>query len=135
MFMNYKFLDLPTNYNFSKTCQKIEQVLRSISSRLEDIEGQKEKDSDHLWLLFLTAMGTDIFSARGDTPYSSWPVMEFHRVCARLNVSGHEQVRAALHRYPHYGEMDGFQTELLLHKTPTTNIIPWSNWRTTFNIA
>ncbi|KAJ9610228.1 hypothetical protein H2200_005005 [Cladophialophora chaetospira] len=134
MFMNFKFLDLPTNYNFSKTCQKIAEVLRGASKRVE--HGRRQAlDSDYLWLLTLTTMGNDIFSARGDIPYSPWPVMEFHRVCDRLKLTGQDDIIAVLHWYPHYAEMDVFLVEVLWLTNPATNIIPWSRWRSLLNHA
>ncbi|OQV05789.1 hypothetical protein CLAIMM_10462 [Cladophialophora immunda] len=142
MLMNFKFLDLPHNYNFSRTCQKIEQVLRSVSQALAR-EPQPAQDSDYLWLLFLAAMGNDIFTARGDIPYSPWPATEFHRVGERLNIAIEAQQQqpaatatatAILRRYPWYAEMDVFILELLCQKQPRAQIISWSRWRDILNI-
>jgi hypothetical protein len=134
MFMNFQFLDFPTNYNFSRTCQRIEDVLHSVSKRLEHAR-QKEMDNDYLWLLFLTSMGNDIFAARGDIPYSPWPVTEFHNVCERLKLIEPHETVAALRRYPHYAEMDVFRAELLSHKAPATHVVAWSTWRSILNHA
>ncbi|KIY03713.1 uncharacterized protein Z520_00404 [Fonsecaea multimorphosa CBS 102226] len=137
MFMNFKFLDLPHNYNFSRTCQKIEQVLTSVSQALAR-EIEPAQDADYLWLLLLVAMGNDIFGARGDIPYSSWPATEFHHVCERLGIivsdQQHQQsVTTILHRYPWYPETDVFLLELLRQKEPRVSIIPWSRWRDILN--
>ncbi|EXJ75444.1 uncharacterized protein A1O5_02140 [Cladophialophora psammophila CBS 110553] len=136
MFMNLKFLDLPHNYNFSKTCQKIEQVLRGVSQPLAQYS-QPAQDSDYLWLLFLAAMGNDIFTARGDIPYSAWPATEFHRVCERLEITEQQRpaATAILRRYPYYAEMDIFILELLVQKAPRRHIIPWSRWCVILNHA
>ncbi|OAP63120.1 hypothetical protein AYL99_02347 [Fonsecaea erecta] len=142
MFMNFKFLDLPHNYNFSRTCQKIEHVLRRVSPALAAAaDTHPAQDPDYLWLLFLAATGNDIFTARGDIPYSSWPATEFHRVCERLRVDADPQQQqqeqqpasAILHRYPWYPEADAFMLELLCQKDPRANIIPWSRWREILN--
>ncbi|ETI25666.1 hypothetical protein G647_02440 [Cladophialophora carrionii CBS 160.54] len=130
MFMNFQFLDLPTNYNFSKTCQKIEEVLQGVSKRVEHAR-RPEQYADYLWLLFLTAMGNDVFSARGDIPYSPWPVTEFHRVRDRLRFADQHEVVAALHAYPRHAKTDVFLVELLDHghdESRTTHIVPWSRW-------
>ena len=135
MFMNFKFQDMPTNYNFSRTCQQIEQVLRIISARLEH-KGQKDQDSDYLWLLFLTTMGTDIFSARGDIPYSPWLAPEFHRVSERLRLTGGQAAMIeTLRRYPYYAEMGIFLPELCSQMAPSAHIISWSRWRDILNHA
>ncbi|EXJ57297.1 hypothetical protein A1O7_07644 [Cladophialophora yegresii CBS 114405] len=137
MFMNFQFLDLATNYNFSKTCQKIEEVLRGVSKRVEHARCT-EQYTDYLWLLFLTAMGNDVFSARGDIPYSPWPVTEFHRIRDRLKFADRNDVVAALHAYPHHAKTDVFLLELLGNghaKSPTTHIVPWSRWRGILNHA
>jgi hypothetical protein len=135
MFMNFQFLDLPTNYNFSKTCQKIEQVLQSVSKRIEHRKLPEYNNHDYLWLLFLTAMGNDVFSARGDIPYSSWPVTEFHAVRERLDFAGPHEVITALHEYPRHAKTDVFLDELLAHEAPLTQIIPWSRWCVILNHA
>jgi hypothetical protein len=134
MFMNFRFLNMATNYNFSKTCHTIEEVLRRVSERVEKA-AEQNINSDYLWLLFLTAMGNDVFSARGDMPYSPWPAIEFHNVRARLHVGEDNVAREYLRRYPHYEQMDPFLTELLSHKTPSTNIVRWSEWRIILNHA
>lgn len=134
MFMNFQFLNLPTNYDFSKTCQKIEEVLRSVSKRVKNGR-QNAQDHDYLWLLFLTSMGNDIYSARGDITYSAWPVGEFHRICGRLELAEQPEIAAALYHYPHYGEMDVFLEELLWHRAPRTPIISWTRWRAILNHA
>ncbi|OAL29768.1 hypothetical protein AYO20_09060 [Fonsecaea nubica] len=135
MLMNFKFLDLAHNFNFSKTCQKIEQVLHSVSQALEQAR-QPAQDSDYMWLLFLAAMGNDIFTGRGDVTYSSWPVTEFHCVSERLSVLVDQQSPAAiLRRYPWYPEMDIFLLELLCQREPRAPIIPWSRWRDILNHA
>ena len=136
MFMNFKFLDFPTNFNFGKTCQKIEAAVRRSSKPMTHTT-YVGKLRDYLWLLFLTAMGTDIFTARGDISYSSWPAVEFHRVCGRLHLdtARYEIVAEVLGSYPHYEEMDVFLVELLTAKEPVGNIISWSEWRVILNHA
>ncbi|KIW65907.1 hypothetical protein PV04_08122 [Phialophora macrospora] len=134
MFMNFQFLDLPTNYNFSKTSQKIEQVLQSVSKRVQHGK-QTAHNKDYLWLLFLSAMGNDVFSARGDIPYSPWPVTEFHTVCERLQFAEKHDVVAAMHDYPRHPKTDFFLGELFEHEAPLTSIVPWSRWCVVLNHA
>lgn len=150
MFMNFRFQNLPTNYNFSKTCQKIEGVLRIVAKYIlrHEVELPKGFLSDYLWLLFLTAMGTDVFSARGDIPYSSWPVTQFYWTCKLSELDEEGDITRALRRYPHYAEMDAFRAELLAGRDrgnggadddeetrPKMSLISWAKWRDVLNHA
>lgn len=150
MFMNFKFLNLATNYNFSKTCQKIESLLHVVAKHILRHEFALPKGvlSDYLWLLFLTAMGTDIFSARGDIPYSSWLSTQFHWICKLLELDEENDITCTLRRYPHYAEMNAFRAELLAsrdrdigggdddeERRPKKSLISWVEWRDILNHA
>jgi hypothetical protein len=133
MFMNFKFVDSLANYDFSKTCKKIELVLREIAASREPLT--KAGAGDLLWMLLLTAMGSDLFSARGDISFSSWPATEFHRVLRHLDLGGADEVRAHVRCYPHYAELIIFLDRLLSESNPSTQIVPWPVWKVVLNHA
>lgn len=129
LFMNLRFVDYPSNYDFSKTFQTIESTLRSMKTCLTESVPQSF-DEVYFWVLFMCAMGTDVYSARGNTLYSHWPVSEFHRVCKRLNVVGAIAITARLRQFQYYSEMDAFIQELAADLGESRNgpIISWSRW-------
>jgi hypothetical protein len=129
MFMNFRFVDSPSNYNFSKTFLAIEPVLRAVGAVLREHPSQ-DCDECYLWLLFMCAMGNDVYASRGDIPYASWPASEFHSVCARLGLTDQKETATTLRRFPYYPQMDDLFVALfsLARKAPETSIIPWSRW-------
>lgn len=129
LFMNLRFVDSPSNYNFSKTYQSIEPILRQVSHQSGD-DMEHDQNEVYLWLLLMCAMGGDVYAARGDIPFSGWPAQEFRRVCARLDIKDKDASAATLRRFQYYSEMDEFITELLSYQgeLPNGPIIPWSKW-------
>lgn len=131
LYMNFRFVDSPSNYNFSRSFQSIEPLLRRASNIYsKDPLSHKKHDEAYLWLLFLCAMGNDLFAARGDIPYSPWPVAEFHRVYGRLNFPTENEATDLLRQFPYFRQMDAFVTELLLRQdtAPTTHLVSWPKW-------
>ncbi|KAK4943923.1 hypothetical protein LTR10_016639 [Elasticomyces elasticus] len=128
LFMNLKFVDFPSNYNFSKTFQAIEPVLRCIQHCMDEMPDEFNKA--YLWALFMCAMGNDVYGARGDISYSTWPVPEFLRVCKRRGLTETDALTKILSQFQYFPQMDGFIGELLhgAQSIPVTNIIPWSRW-------
>ncbi|EXJ86725.1 hypothetical protein A1O3_03678 [Capronia epimyces CBS 606.96] len=129
LFMNFRFMDSPNNYNFSKTFQMIEPILRRVSQ--DSGEGvQQEQDDVFLWLLFMCAMGSDVYAARGDIPYSVWPAREFRRVCARRKVTDEASIITLFRQFEYYPQMDDFVKELLSDTVELLDmpIMPWSKW-------
>ncbi|KAI1616854.1 hypothetical protein EDD37DRAFT_59641 [Exophiala viscosa] len=128
LFMNLRFVDSPSNYNFSTTFQAIEPALRSVARYMDDMP--KEFDKAYLWTLFMCAMGNDVYAARGDILYSPWPVPEFFRVCKRMDLTERDAVINILSQFQYYPQMDEFLSEVLhgAQSIPVTNMIPWTRW-------
>lgn len=128
LFMNLRFVDSSSNYNFSKTFQAIEPALRSIAQRMDDMPEVVNKA--YLWMLFMCAMGNDVYAARGDIPYSRWPVPEFSRVCRKMGLTKRTTLTEILCQFQYYPQMEVFMNELLYRadSIPDTNIISWPRW-------
>ncbi|EXJ87860.1 hypothetical protein A1O1_04787 [Capronia coronata CBS 617.96] len=129
LFMNLRFVDSPSNYNFSKTFRQIEPILRMASQVSREVDKQ-EHGVTYLWLLFMCAMGSDVYAARGDIPYSGWPAREFCRLCARFDLKDEGAIAATLGQLHYYPQMDDFIKALRSFTGESLDmpLISWSKW-------
>jgi hypothetical protein len=132
--MNFHWMDLPINYDFSKTFPAIEPILRRCSKSISSTRPAIQ----HLftWLLFLCAMGDDVFSARGDLDFSGWAAYMFQSSCNDMKVGEPKLAKAMLLAVAYEEDlMDEFLEVALLHPRtkPLEPLLPFSTWKKILN--
>jgi hypothetical protein len=129
LFMNLEFCESSSNYNFSKLFQAIEPALRSVSDDLITADSASDREL-YLWLLFMCALGSDVYSARGDISYSRWPAGIFGQLRKHLQLHSLQDVKRVLHTFLYHDVVDEFLVGLLLDvgETPTGSILTWTRW-------
>jgi len=129
LFMNLEFCESPSNYNFSNFFLAIEPALRSVSDHLINAESISDRHLC-LWLLFMCALGNDVYSARGDIPYSDWPAYTFRQFRKQLLLHSQEDVKKVLHTFLYHDAVDEFLVRLLspVGDAPSRCIISWARW-------
>lgn len=130
LFMNLEFCESSSNYNFSKPFQSIEPILRSLTDDIitEHLTSVREL---HLWLLFMCALGNDIYSARGDIPYSGWPARTFHRLRNQMQLVRVEHVKQVLEQFLYHDDVVTDFLESLLPNEglrPKHSLMSWTAW-------
>lgn len=132
--MNFHWMDLPINYDFSKTFPAIEPVLRSSATSITS--APPEMKQLFAWLCFLCAMGDDIFSARGSLDFSGWPALTFRTTCQELRLTEPKLAKVMLLGIAYEEDiMDDFLHAVLAHSEikPTEPLLPFSRWREILN--
>lgn len=134
LFMNLEFCESSSNYNFSKLFQAIEPALRSVSEDLIKADSASDREL-YLWLLFMCALGSDVYSARGDITYSRWPAGIFGRLRKQLQLHNLEDVKKVLHTFLYHDVVDDFLVGLLLNvgEIATGPILSWTRWCSILN--
>ncbi|KEF61368.1 uncharacterized protein A1O9_02934 [Exophiala aquamarina CBS 119918] len=129
LFMNLEFCESPSNYNFSKAFLAIEPALRSVYGQLIHAESDAQREI-YLWLLFMCALGNDVYSARGDIPYSKWPAYTFHQFRKQLLLHSLIDVKKVLDVFLYHDVVDVFLEGLLspLGEAPSCCIVSWTRW-------
>lgn len=132
--MNFHWMDLPINYDFSKTFPAIEPILRwcskSISSATPAIQQL------FAWLCFLCAMGDDIFSARGDLDFSGWAALTFRNTCHDMKLHESRLAKPMLLGIGYEEDlMDDFLNVVLAcsNPKPTEPLLTFSRWKRILN--
>lgn len=129
LFMNLEFCESPSNYNFSKLFQSIEPVLASIAENVATTGSTSDREL-YLWLLFMCALGNDVYSARKDISYSSWPARTFHRFRSQLHLASLKHLKQVFHRFLYHDIVDDFLASLLFHgpENLSSSMISWPKW-------
>lgn len=134
MYMNFAWMDVPINYDFSKTFPAIEPILRSISRAI--FSASPAEQQLFAWLCFLCAMGDDIYSARGDLEFSGWSALTFRRTCQQMRLTDPKFVKGMLLGIAYKENiMDGFLDVALPHSEiqPTEPLLSFSRWKQILN--
>ncbi|KAK5046345.1 hypothetical protein LTR84_008489 [Exophiala bonariae] len=131
LFMNLEYCESPSNYNFSKLFQKIEPILGSVADTMATTGSISDLEL-YLWLLFMCALGNDVYSARGDISYSGWPAHLFHQFRVQLHLDSLEHLKRLFHTFLYHDIIDDFLVGLLSLDTEniSSSIISWPRWCT-----
>lgn len=134
MYMNFAWMDVPINYDFSKTFPAIEPILRRSSKSI--ISARLAEQQLFTWLCFLCAMGDDIFSARGDVDFSGWSALAFRNACQEMRLTDPKLVKGMLLGIAYKENiMDDFLYVALAQSEvqSTEPLLPFSRWKDILN--
>lgn len=135
LFMNLEFCESSSNYNFSKPFQALEPILRSIGDNIITAHLTSDREL-YLWLLFMCALGNDIYSARGDISYSGWPACTFHRLRNQMQLVRVEHVKQVLDKFLYHDDVvTDFLVCLLSTESlrPRRSLMSWTAWCSILN--
>ena len=132
--MNFHWMDLPINYDFSKTFPAIEPILRRCSKAVTSARPAIQQL--FAWLLFVCAMGDDVLSARGDLEFSGWAASTFQSTCCDMKLADPKLAKAMLLAIAYEEDlMDSFLEATLTQPEtkPTQSLLPFRKWREILN--